>query len=292
MTAFGLTEVGRRKFDALETKALWGIDIAGVEEIAFAKIGTPFGATLVRFDPISPTVIRSREAGYHAEAPKVVDFYVPDFDKARAAIEQAGWPLKDVVAEYDMPEGHFTEGHVWGPDEVVFALLGGPKSFFSKMATVTDEMFSEPQSMSGPISDHGPAIAFFERVFDLQVVYKYGIGDDSFRDLVGSAASSFNLTAINIGLTSDEPYFGLIHYGMPRGSYGSLYDVCVPPNRGILGATLIVENADVAANRALEFGYRVLASAQDAVLPGLGNVRTTLIKGANGGCYRAIARKN
>lgn len=288
---FGMTPVARQCYADADVKARWGIDCASAEEAAFMTPGTKFGATFVRFSPLSPTIIRTRDAGYHADAPKVVDFYVPDFAAARASLEARGWPLKSEIAEYDLPEGRFIEGHLWGPDEIVFALISGPKDFFANMASVTNAMFSEPQSLSGPVSDRPPVIRFFEEVFELRVVYRYGIEDDSFKDLVGTQAKTFNLTAVNVGLSTREPYFGLIHYGMPKGSYQSLYDVCRPPNRGILGATIEAADTDEIARRALAISeHAVLAAPIDADLAGFGRVRTALIKAPNGGCYRVIQR--
>lgn len=289
--AFGMQPIGRQRYGAADVKARWGMAADAAEESVFATPGTKFGATFVQFSPLSPNIIRSRTAGYHADAPKVVDFYVPDFAAARAALEAQGWPLKSEIAEYDLPEGRFVEGHLWGPDEIVFALISGPKNFFANMASVTDAMFSEPQSLSGPVSDRPPVIRFFEEVFELGVVYRYGIEDESFKDLVGSQAKTFNLTAVNVGLSTREPYFGLIHYGMPKGSYESLYDVCRPPNRGILGATIEVTNTnEVVARVNAHERAAILAPPMDTDLAGFGRVRLALVKAPNGACYRVLER--
>lgn len=289
--AFGMVPVARETYGKAEVLGLWGIAADSAEELVVATQGADFGATFVRFSPLSPTIVRARDAGYHADAPKVVDFYVPDFAAARSALEAKGWPLKSEIAEYDLPEGRFTEGHMWGPDEIVFALISGPKEFFANMASVTNAMFSEPQSLSGPVSDRAPVIRFFEDVFELKVVYRYGIEDESFKDLVGTQAKSFNLTAVNMGLTTREPYFGLIHYGLPDGSYKSLYDSCFPPNRGILGATIEVTDAKEIVHRARASDPRsILAAPIEISLAGFGAVRTALIKAPNGACYRVVER--
>ncbi|MFO0333726.1 MAG: VOC family protein [Pseudomonadota bacterium] len=283
--AFGLVEIARRDHDERDCATLWGAPGHTATEVALATPGTRYGARLVRFHPGSDVVVRDRNRGYDADAPKVIDFYAPDFAAARAAVERAGFALKEPLAEYDLPEGHFVEGHVWGPDEVVCALLGGPAEFFAGFATVTDRTFSEPQSLSGPVSRLEPAVAFFEQAFGLRVVYRYGIDDDSFRRLVGSRKPQFSLRSVNVGLDAREPYFGLVHYGMPEGSYASLLGRARPPHRGTLGATIVVDDVDAVAARVPAAGGAVLAAPTDAELAAFGPARCALLAAPNGGCY-------
>ena len=287
--AFGLVEHARREHDVRECAALWGTTGLAATEIALATPGTRYGARLLRFHPTSDVVVRDRHRGYDADAPKVIDFYAPDFAAARAAVERAGFVLKEPLAEYDLPEGRFVEGHVWGPDEVVCALLGGPAEFFADFATVTDRTFSEPQSLSGSVSRLEPAVAFFEQALGLRVVYRYGIDDDSFRELVGSGGPQFRLRAVNVGLDTREPYFGLIHYGMPDGSYASLAGRARPPHRGTLGATIVVDDVDAVSARVAAAGGAVLAAPCEAELAAFGGARCALVAAPNGGCYQLVA---
>jgi catechol 2,3-dioxygenase-like lactoylglutathione lyase family enzyme len=286
--AVGMVERARRDLDADECSRQWGTRGVAATELLMETPGTHYGARLLQFSPTSALVVRDRQRGYDADAPKVIDFYMPDFAAGRAAIERAGWTLKEPIAEYDLPEGHFVEGHVWGPDEVVLGLISGPAEFFRDFATVTDRTFSEPQSLSGAVSRLEPSVAFFERAFGFGVVYRYGIDDDSFRALVGSTRPQFQLRAINVGPSTREPYLGLIHYGMPDGSYASLYGRARPPHRGTLGATVVVRDVIGVVARATQAGAELLAAPVRAETAAFGAATCALVLAPNGGCYQLV----
>lgn len=287
-TTFGMTEVARRPVDVDDCSRQWGTTGVSATELVLATPGTRWGARVVRFDPLSDVIVRDRERGFDADAPKVVDFYTPDFAAACAVVERAGWKIRQPVAEYDLPEGHFIEAHVWGPDEMVCALIAGPAEFFRGFASVTDRMFSEPQSLSGPVSRLEPAIAFFAAAFGFDVVSRYGIDDESFRELVGSTKPQFNLRAVNVGMNTREPYFGLIHYGMADGTYASLAGRARPPHRGTLGATIVVDDVDATVTRAAAAGALVLAEPCDAEVGAFGRARCALLLAPNGGTYQVV----
>ncbi len=286
--AVGMVETVRRHLEADECSRQWGTHGTTATELAMVTPGTPYGVRLVRFEPTSAVLVRDRQRGYDADAPKVIDFYLPDFAAGRAAVERAGWRLKEPIAEYDLPEGHFVEGHVWGPDEVVLGLISGPADFFRDFATITDRTFSEPQSLSGAVSRLEPSVEFFERAFGFGVVYRYGIDDDGFRELVGSATTRFRLRAINVGPSTREPYVGLIHYGMPDGSYASLHGRAKPPHRGTLGATVIVRDVAAVTTRAASAGAEVLAAPAPAATAAFGTAICALVLAPNGGCYQLV----
>lgn len=286
--AVGMVERSRRDLDVDECSRQWGTRGTSATELAMATPGTPYGVRILRFAPTSPLVVRDRQRGYDADAPKVIDFYMPDFAAGRAAIERAGWTLREPIAEYDLPEGRFVEGHVWGPDEVVFGLISGPAAFFRNFATVTDRTFSEPQSLSGPVSRLEPSVEFFERAFGFGVVYRYGIDDDGFRALVGSTKPQFRLRAINVGPSTREPYVGLIHYGMPDGAYASLHGRARPPHRGTLGATVVVRDVAAVVARAAAAGAELLAPPARAATTAFGAATCALLLAPNGGCYQLV----
>jgi catechol 2,3-dioxygenase-like lactoylglutathione lyase family enzyme len=287
---FGMVEQGRRTFDPAACQRQWGTSPeVRVSELALATEGSRWGARILQFDPPSSVVVRHRTRGFDADAPKVIDFYVPDFAAARAEVERAGFALREPLAEYDLPEGHFMEGHVWGPDEIVCALITGPAAFFVNFASLTDRTFSEPQSLSGPVTTLQASIEFMREAFDFDIVNRYGIDDDSFRELVGSDRPQFNLRAINVGRDTREPYFGLIHYGMPVGSFESLAGRAVPPHRGILGATIVVDDVDARLERSLRAGATLLAPASVADTAAFGAVRCALIGAPNGATYQIVA---
>jgi catechol 2,3-dioxygenase-like lactoylglutathione lyase family enzyme len=286
--AVGMVERARRDLDAAECTRQWGTAGTVATELALQTPGTPYGVRILQFSPTSPVVVRDRHRGHDADAPKVIDFYMPDFAAGRAAIERAGWTLKEPIAEYDLPEGRFVEGHVWGPDEIVLGLISGPPDFFRDFATVTDRTFSEPQSLSGAVSRLEPAVRFFERAFGFRVVYRYGIEDEGFRELVGGTTAAFRLRAINVGSSTREPYVGLIHYGMPDGSYASLSGRARPPHRGTLGATILVDDVSAFAARATEAGAELLAAPARATTAAFGAATCALVLAPNGGCYQLV----
>ncbi len=289
-TTFGMQRIAQQFSDEEECSLAWGTPLGTtVTELVLATQDTRYGARVLQFSPVSDTVIRDRSRGMDANAPKVIDFYTPNFQAACEAVRSAGFSIRDPIAEYDLPEGHMLEAHVWGPDEIVCALLAGPSEFFKNFASVTDRLFSEPQSLSGAVSDFDSSVDFFTSVFGLEVVYRYGLDDDSFRQMLGSARPEFNLRAINIGSSTREPYIGLIHYGMPQESYRSLAGLARPPHRGTLGATLFVKNVDVAVAAARALSAPILAEPAEIETAAWGFCRAALLQAPNGGCYQILS---
>jgi catechol 2,3-dioxygenase-like lactoylglutathione lyase family enzyme len=284
---FGLAEVGRQDLTEPEVKALWGVEGRRATTVVLDTPGTPFGVRLVQFDPLSDVVIRNRSTGFDADALKVIDFYAPDFDAAEAYLKARGFALKHERAVYDLPEGRFIEGHLWGPDEVVCALVSGPKAFFSGFATVKDRTFSEVQSISSPVSDPERVIQFYKDVLGLEIVYEYFIDAESFSKLVGTP-HKLQLRARNIGVKRTEPYFGIIHYGLPEDAYTSLRDRSVLPNRGLAGATVMADGLDVIAEKAGDFGAVILAPLARVSLAPYGRVRSLTLRAPHGVVHHLI----
>lgn len=284
---YGMKSVAAQDLDRPTVKALWGVDGHAARTVLMETPGTHFGVRLVQFDPLSPIVIRDRSTGFDCDALKVIDFYAPDIDAAVKHIETAGFKLKHEVAVYDMPEGRIFEGHLWGHDEVVTALISGPKDFFRGVATVIDRTFSEVQSISGPVAEVAPVLAFYDQVLGLGVIYEYAIDDDSFAGLVGTR-HKLKLRAKNIGLKRTEPYFGIIHYGLPDGAYKSLRDRSVMPNRGLVAATLFVDHIEDHENRAIEFGAEILAPMAETKLSPYGRVKSLTLRAPHGVIHHLI----
>lgn len=280
--AFGLVEVARCDRTATETQAIWGIDGQSSVEITLGTPGTEFGLRLIRFDPGSTEQIRSPSRGSDCDALKVIDFYAPDLTAAKVAIEQAGFSFKPEIATYETPEGMYQEAHLWGPDGVVCALISGDRALFDDMATVRDRLVSEPQSISGPVQDQDATLAFLDQVLGLGVIHQYGLEDPSFDAMVGSAAQ-LRLRAWNVGTRKDQPYLGVINYGLAPASQHSLFTASTPPNRGLLGVTVVVQNASSVATAAKVGTVRTS-------LPGFGDVLMATMQGPNGAWYQAIER--
>jgi catechol 2,3-dioxygenase-like lactoylglutathione lyase family enzyme len=284
---FGLKPAAEQSLDRAAVQTLWGLRGHGARTLLLETPGTHFGVRLVQFDPVSPTVIRNRASGFDCDALKVIDFYAPDFDAANAHLQRRGFKLKDDVSVYELPNGRFIEGHLWGPDEVVTALISGPKEFFAGFATVTDRLFSEPQSISAPVHDQPRVLEFYDKVLGLPVIHEYAIDDDSFAKLVGTP-HKLKLRAKNVGLKRTEPYFGIIHYGLPPDAYRSLKDRAVFPHRGLAGATLVVDHIADHARASAAFGCEVLAPVAEAALAPYGRVQSLTIRAPHGVIHHLI----
>ncbi|TVQ44587.1 MAG: hypothetical protein EA371_13335 [Gammaproteobacteria bacterium] len=221
------------------TAALFGVTDRQLRVQVLRTPGTRTGIVLLEFDPPPRACIRERDTALHADALKVIDFYSPDFDRMLAHVASAGYSLEPDVAAYELPEGRFQEAHLWGPDNVILGLLGGPREFFKRFATVTDRLFSEVQSLSTPVSDLAAVKTFYRDVLGLSTVYEYKITDPSFGELIGSE-ETLALHATNVGRRTEEPYFGLIDYGLARDRMPSLRDQATELRRGIVGAVVLV----------------------------------------------------
>jgi catechol 2,3-dioxygenase-like lactoylglutathione lyase family enzyme len=284
---FNLKPVAEQALSRDEVQALWGLKGHAAHTMVLDTAGTPFGVRLVQFDPVSPIVIRDPARGFDADALKVIDFYAPDFNAAEAHLKKQGFRLKHDRAEYDLPEGHMIEGHLWGPDEVVCALVSGPKDFFRDFVTVNDRTVSEVQSISSPVSDPDAVLRFYKEVLDLGIVYDYFIDAESFSKLVGTPFK-LQLKARNVGVKRSEPYFGIIHYGLPTDAYRSLRERAVFPNRGIAGATVMVTGVQDIAKKAAAFGAEVLAPPARVTLAPHGAVTSLTLRAPHGVIHHLV----
>ncbi len=284
---YKLTPVAEENLPEEAVEALWGLKGTSAKTVVLETPGTNFGVRLIQFTPLSDIVIRDKSSGYNADALKVIDFYAPDFYAAKAHLEAEGYKLKDEVAEYDLCDMHFTEGHVWGPDAVVTALVSGPKDFFINFASSTDKLFSEVQSVSSPVSDLDAVLVFYNDVFDLKVIYEYGIDHDSFADLVGTR-HKLNLRARNIGLKLTEPYFGIIHYGLPNTAFESLRDRALMPNLGLVGMTVMVDDAAVVARNAKTNGAEITSPLAKTRIAPHGDIWSFTVRGPHGVVHHVI----
>lgn len=284
---YGLKKVAEQEIDEAGTKILWGVDGRRLATVLLETPGTHFGVRLVQFDPQSPVIIRDRSTGFDCDALKVIDFYAPDISAAEAAVKAAGLKLKDEVATYELAGGQFFEGHLWGADEVVTALIGGPKSFMSDFVSVTDRTFSEVMSVSSPVDDPARVLEFYEQVLGLWVIHEYAIDDASFGKLVGTQ-HKMSLRAKNVGLKRSQPYFGIIHYGLPKDAYRSLRDRSVFPNRGIVAGTLFVTDIARHADAAKAFGCDIVAPLATVALKPYGRVQSLALRGPHGVIHHLI----
>lgn len=283
---FGLQRVCEQQMDACAVNAIWGLQEHSAVTAWFVTPGTPYGVRVVQLSPSSPVVIRHESSGYDCDALKVIDFYAPDFNSAQHRLNAAGFQLKDDVAQYDLEVGQITEGHLWGPDGVVCAIISGPHAFFSEFVTVSNAPLSEVLSVSAPVADPAPVISFYEQL-GLHDVYRYEVTDHSFQKLVG-AASPLHIRAVNMGVAKEKPYFGIIHYGLPPDHYQSLADRAVFPNRGLVAAIVRVSNLEAVAETFGANAIEVLSPPTTVNLAPYGDVHTMLVRAPHGVVHQLI----
>lgn len=260
---FGMVTTWSGEMDVAEARDLFDVELdRELESVTLLQMQTPgveSGVLLVSFVPESPETIRSWDSRASRDALKVIDFYTPDFDTAVTRARSLGYKIVESEARYELPEGTFREAHLWGPDGVVTAFLGGPAAFFRNFAQVTDKFASEVQSISAPLSDAEASVEFYQDVFGWDVVYEYEIDDQSFGAMVG--VEDLTVRSRNVGTSTVEPYFGLIDYGLPANQGDSIVGRSRAPRRGLLGAVLTVESGsefDRSVAAAGISGYSVL----------------------------------
>lgn len=108
---------------------LTGVSDQIFETVLLHTDGTDYGVRLWRFTPGKGEVLRDPSHGTDRDAPKVIDFYTPDFEDALARLKSAGFEPKDAIADYDTPNGRFLEAHFWRPDGIVVAMISGDRKF-------------------------------------------------------------------------------------------------------------------------------------------------------------------
>lgn len=279
---FGLSLAADQEMDALAVKAVFGVRGRTARTLLLQTRGTSIGVRLVGFRPSSSTTVRAGAKPIDTDALKVIDFLVPDFEKAVSALAARGFTLAAPAAEYSTPQdGRFTEGHVEGPDGVVCALLKMHDTPLSKYVTVSDQTFSEILGMSAPVSDRDAAIGFYRDTLKLETVLSYEIADESFQKLLGSKEKTL-LRGANFGLGARAPMIGVIHYGLPSAAYRSLRDRSVLPHRGLQAIRMSVSSVDQVARAAAAANLEVVAPVAEALLFPQGRVKSLLIRAPHG----------
>lgn len=286
---FGLECLAEQQLDNTATQAVWNVKADTTRMQLCLTRGTCSGALLLQFDPLSDKVIRDRSRGDDHDALKVIDFYTSNFDESIAKLAAGGHRIKDTIAEYDMDEGHFREAHLWADDQVVYALIDGPADFMARVVQISDRPFSEIMSVSTPVTERAEVVRFYSDVLQLNEVYRYGFDDESFAELVGGE-QQMQLTALNMGTTLREPYFGLIHYGLRSDGARSLADESRLPHRGIAGALMEVTDLQQCLRRADDWQGAVVKGPTPFELAPLGKLHSALVRAPHGVLHQLIQR--
>jgi catechol 2,3-dioxygenase-like lactoylglutathione lyase family enzyme len=211
--------------------------------------GSPLGVWLVQFEPVSDVVIREGGVGVACNALKMIDFFTADRIGAIARLREHGFEIVAEGANIDLPDGsRFLEAHAKGPDGVMIAAIEPLNVPARDFVTLTGRTFSEVQSSSGPVSDFEPVRAFYEEVLGVPMGFRYEFHSESFSRMVG-VDQTLHIRANNYGRVIEDVMLGIIHYGLPPGTYADLRERARPPNRGIVGVRLRVEELDALLQR-------------------------------------------
>jgi catechol 2,3-dioxygenase-like lactoylglutathione lyase family enzyme len=247
---FGMEGAGAGTLAPEQTAELLGPAVA-TELIVMRTPGVQAGAVLCRFDADGSATapLRDERTRIHRDAFRVVDFYAPDFDAAVQHARGAGFPMQTSEASYELAEGSFREAHHGGPDGVVTALLSGPADFFADFAEVRDRVVSEPVSISLPLSDAEPTIAWYDDVLGWGVVYAYDFVDASFSELM-QVDHELRVRSSTVGPSRRQTYVNIVDYGLTADQGGSLHGQAVAPRRGLLGLVVITDDLDDVMGRA------------------------------------------
>jgi len=288
---FAMQSTAKGQLCPTQTGHLLGVDGCAMETVFYQRVPTDFGVRLWQIDPPHDETVREPERGTDLDALKVIDFYAAEFDDSIDALNTAGYRPKDSIARYTLPEGEFCEAHFWRPDNVVCAVISGPADFFANFVTARDRQFSEPQSISAPVSDVSAVVDFYEHVFGFTELYRYQIANPSFDAMVGTD-EPINLSAINIGTDLRAPYLGVIDYGQTASRGASLAGRSRPPMRGLVGVEFAVESVDNIVNAATRWNASIIAGPSVLTYPPYGPVISCLIEGPHGVIHHVLQKSS
>lgn len=278
----GLALVADQELSAATVRSLFGVTGRTARTQLLQTRGTSIGVRLIEFRPSSRVAAREGARPTDADALKVIDFMVPDFQRARDALAARGFKLAAPAASYSTPEdGRFTEGHIQGPDGVICAILQMHDTPRTKYVRVADETFSEVLGVSAPVSDRNAALDFYRDVLGLQTVLSYEIANGSFQTLLESKEKAV-LRGVNFGIDARAPMIGVVHYGLPLSAFRSLRDRAALPHRGLQALRLSVSSVDAVAEAAASARHEIVAPPAEGLLFPQGRIRSVLVRAPHG----------
>lgn len=278
------------RLSAITAHALFGTQDREARLVALATPGSRIGVWLAEFSPHSDTVIRVGGVGVATDALKMVDVFTRDRVAAIARVKSLGFEFVSEGADVTLPDGgRFIEAHVRGPDGVMFAVIEALNLPASQFVSVTDRLFSEVQSTSAPVSDFEPVRHFYEQLLGVPLGFRYEFESESFSKMVGTK-DTIRIRANNYGRVVDDVMLGIIHYGLPPGSYESLRERAQPPHRGVIGVRLEVRGLDALLQRCADAGVEIARPAERSVTAVLGNSRVAAVRAPHGVWHWLIER--
>ncbi len=280
--ALGHRVIADESLSPAQATATFGTTGRRARAVLVEMPGTRIGAWLVEFDPAEQAVIRVGGVGYASDALKMIDFFTTDRAAAVARLKAFGFEFVSEGADVNLPDGaRFIEAHLRGPDGVMVAAIESLNRPIGDFVSLTDQLFSEMQSSSGPVSDFEPVRHFYEKVLGVPMGLRYEFESESFSRMVGTAQTT-RIRANNYGRVVEDVMLGIIHYGLPVGSFESLRERARPPNRGLVGVRLDVTGLDGLLARCAAAGIEVKCAASPAGCVALGGGRSAVIAAPHG----------
>jgi catechol 2,3-dioxygenase-like lactoylglutathione lyase family enzyme len=280
--ALGHCVIADEALSAAQVAAVFGLRDRRARAVLLETPGTRIGAWLVEFDPAEQTVIRVGGVGYACDALKMIDFFTTDRPAAIARLKACGFEFVSEGADVDLPDGgRFIEAHLRGPDGVMVAVIEPLNLPIGQFVTVTERLFSEMQSSSGPVGDFEPVRAFYEDVLGVPMGLRYEFQSDSFSKMVGTTGTT-RIRANNYGRVVEDAMLGIIHYGLPAGSFESLRERARPPNRGLVGVRLDVTGLDALLARCVAAGVDLRVAPSTPGCAALGGGRSAVVVAPHG----------
>ena len=278
----GLARTADVRLDLNATESWLGLTDHAARVISLATPGSAIGVQLVQFSPQSELVIRVGGVGIASDALKMIDFFTNDRRAAAAAFRQYGFEPVSDGAPVDLPDGRrFTETHVKGPDGLMVAAIYPENVPARDYVSVTERLFSEVQSSSGPVSDFEPVRQFYVETLGLPLGLKYEFESPAFSSMIGAGETTV-IRANNYGRIVEDVMLGIIHYGLPRSAYESLRDRARPPHRGVIGVRLTVTGIEALVARCAAAGYEIAVPLAVTTAGKLQTARTAVVRGPHG----------
>ena len=280
-TAIGMHCIAEDRLEHAAVHALFGPVAERATLWQLVTPGSPLGVWLVEFEPRSEVVIREGGVGVACNALKMIDFFTADRPAAIAALRAQGFEIVAEGASIELPDGsRFCEAHAKGPDGVMIAAIEPLNVRAADFVTLVGRTFSEVQSASGPVSDFEPVRHFYEQVLGVPMGLRYEFASESFSRMVG-VKDTLHIRANNYGRVVEDVMLGIIHYGLPPGSYADLRERARPPHRGIIGVRLRVEGLDALLERCARAGIERACDAATLTLQS-GTMRIAAVRAPHG----------
>jgi catechol 2,3-dioxygenase-like lactoylglutathione lyase family enzyme len=286
----GMHRVADEHLDETATEQWFGVTGLEARAMLLETPGTQIGVWLVEFTPPSDVVIRVGGVGVATDALKMVDVFTADRLTAVARLKAHGFELVSEGASVDLPDGsRFVEAHVRAPDGVMFAVIEPLNLPAARFVTCHDRVFSEVQSSSGPVSDFEPVRRFYEEVLGIPMGLAYEFESESFSKMVGTP-HTIHIRANNYGRVVEDVMMGIIHYGLPAGTYESLRERARPPHRGLVGVRLEVTGLAALLDRCRDADVEIVRPITTLRTAAFSNANVAVVRAPHGVWHWLIER--